>query len=85
MRFFEYDDNEEYQEEIDGFFDEMSEEELFLLESAQMNFTSQDSNQKLLWMAIRILEKSFFWKFRKKATKLKMIESTYESLIKILD
>ena len=85
MRFFEYEDNDEFREEIDNFFDELGEEDLDLFEIAQSGFVTESMDHKILGLALRILEKSFFWKFRKRETKLKMVEETYHSLFNILN
>jgi len=85
MRFFEYEDNDEFREEIDNFFDELGEEELDLFDMAHAGYITEDADHKILGLAIRMLEKSFFWKFRRRETKLKMIEETYLSLLNILN
>jgi len=86
MRYYDEENDENvnnfFQEDISNFeegFDEYKE----LLEERQMdqefkyNFLERDSNQKTLRMAVRICEKSFWWKFYSFKTKLKMLQDSY--------
>lgn len=50
----------------------------------QLDFAYRDLDQKLLCRAIKMLEKSFFWRFRKNDTKLKLVFETYHTLKSIL-
>lgn len=50
------------------------------LDLMQLEMVQTDLNQKLLSKTIKMLENSFFWRFRSNKTKLKMIAETYESL-----
>jgi len=47
------------------------------LELMQLNLVQIDMNQKLLHKTVQFLEKSWFWKFRTKKNKLKIIIETY--------
>lgn len=94
MRRFNYEDNDEYREDVDKFFNEekadiysedyqsMLEEE-HEIQQLQIKFVYRDWNQKLLRISIRTCEKSFWWRFLFQNTRLKMIEQTYRLLKKI--
>ena len=93
MRRFNYDDNDDYQDEVDSFFaDELDfEDEMAamidseLMEMASISFVSHDLNQRLLRSAIQISEKSVFWKLRSLDKKLEIIAKTYFSLKVLID
>jgi hypothetical protein len=90
MRRFNYDDNEEYREDVDKFFGEENQEvdeqfgdvdyEERMIQDLQIDFAYRDLNHRLLRTAIRICEKSFLWWFFSQNTRLKMIEKAYETL-----
>lgn len=88
MRRFNYDDNDDYQYEVDSFFsDELDfdEEESMMIETELMElanavFVSYEINQKLLKLSIQTAKKSFFWKFRSLDKKLEIIAKIYFSL-----
>jgi hypothetical protein len=70
------DDDEEYDD------DDIDWENSFELDGNMLvNFElkQQELDQDLLKTTINFLSQSFFWKFRKIDTKLKMIKSTYEA------
>jgi hypothetical protein len=78
--------NKFFQEDISSFeedFDELLEERQ-INQEFKYNFLERDSNQKTLRMAVRMCEKSFWWKFYSFKTKLKMIQESY-LLIKALE
>ncbi len=101
MRYFPYDDNDDYKEEIDRFFSEDEEdddvegdEDIFILDDdidldslSLLNYKTKsiwvDVDADILEFAIQILENSFFWKFRTRKTKLKLLKKTYYELIEI--
>ena len=89
MRRFDYDENEEYREDVDRFFEEeedngrltpdqyeaiMKEDEI---QELQIDFVNRDLNYRILRSAIKMCEKTLFWKFRFHKTKLNMIEKAY--------
>ena len=47
------------------------------LDLIQLELVEVDLNQKLLFRSIKMLEKSWFWRFRRTQTKLKMIAEAY--------
>src|SRR5690606_42136085 len=94
MRRFDFDDNEEYREEVDNLFGEMEEgascltpeeykaivEEERAMQQIQVGLAQRDMNQRLLARTIKTLEKSFFWRFYSLNTRLQMIERTFRRL-----
>lgn len=94
MRRFNYDENDEYREDVDKFFNEgdadlndeqyneMMEEER-VIQQLQIRFVNRDLNHRILRTSIRICEKSIWWRFCKHATKLKMIDDTYKQFKKL--
>jgi hypothetical protein len=91
MRRFNYEDNEDFREDVDKFFNEKGEsgitEEQFkaimeeeTIQELQIKFVYRDLNHRLLRTAIRTCEKSFWWWFRSQDARLKMIEKAYETL-----
>jgi len=96
MRRFNYDDNDEYREDVDKFFseeqgegdlsDEQYEaimEEERAIQQLQIRFVNRDLNHRMFRMAIRTCEKSIWWWICRNATKLKMIENAYKHLRKL--
>ena len=96
MRRFNYDDNEDHHEDIDGFLNNENggEEEDFIspdeykqiieeekaLQKAQMEIVQRDINDRTLFESIRMLEKSFWWRFYSLKTRMKMIKEVYTKL-----
>lgn len=70
--------------------EELNEEYLELLERqatlemAQLELVQSDLNIRVMNMAVEILEKGWFWRFRPLENKLKMIQLTYQMLIESL-
>ena len=91
MRRFNYDDNDEFREDIDRFFNEEVEkyeklvEEEFALQEAQLDIAYREFNHKVMRTAVRICEKSFWWSFYSPTTRVKMILDTYAKLKKVDD
>lgn len=95
MRRFNYDDNEEYREDVDKFFSEEDQAELTdeqlkaimeeeqQMQQLQIRFVYRDLNHRILRSAIRLCEKSFWWWFYSQETRLKMIDRTYKKLRKL--
>ena len=67
-QFFEEDDEQEHVAYVD---------QDGLLEVMQMDLTQTELNQALLAKAIAIAEKSFFWRFRSTASKMREIHEIY--------
>lgn len=97
MRRFNYEDNEDYREDVDNFFgsgDEnigdltpedykmMMESESFL-EDVQVQIVYRDLNHRILRAAVKVCEKSFWWRFLSIDTRLKHIDATYKQLKKL--
>lgn len=96
MRRFNYDDNDEYREDVDKFFNEehpdtdisdeqyqsMMEEEQ-AMQQLQIHFVHRDLNHRMLRTAIRSCEKSIWWWFCRHTTKLQMIDAAYKHLRKL--
>lgn len=89
MRRFDYDDsdNEEFREDVDKFFQDNAmffedEDEEF---RDSIDFVSRDLNLRCLRTCIRMLEKSFWWKFLSLSTRLKQINKAYKRLKTIQD
>lgn len=96
MRRFNYEDNDEYREDVDKFFSEeqaegdLSDEDYKIImeeekamQQMQINFVNRDLNHRILRTAIRTCEKSIWWWFSKHATKLKMIQTAYKQFRKL--
>ena len=94
MRRFNYDDNEEYREDVDKFFAEGQEdlspeqykaimEQEMAIEQLQIRFVYRDLNHRVLRTAIRMCEKSFWWWFYSQDTRLRMIDRAYKRLRKL--
>ena len=99
MRRFNYDDNEEFRDDVDKFFgdddegDDLDEiekyqdlvEEQFALEEAQIEIEYSKLNHKILKLAVVICEKSFWWSFYSLHTRTKMISDAYKKIKKLED
>ena len=92
MRNFGNEEPDEFR--LDGFFDmdENNQDEFEHLNDgseiigfAQIDLMAFQLNQKLLKKAVDLAEKSLFWRFRSLETKLKKIETIYQSLKKLLE
>ena len=93
MRRFNYEDNDDYREEVDKFFSEdgdltdeqykaiMDEEQA--MQQVQIKFVSRELNHRVMRTAIRTCEKSFWWWFYSQATRLQMIDTAYKQLRKL--
>ena len=96
MRRFNYEDNDEYREDVDKFFSEeateltpeqykalMEEEQAF--QQMQIKFVNREFNNRVLRSAIKACENSFWWRFYSQDTKLSLIEKAYKRLKKLED
>ena len=87
MRRFDYDENEEYREDVDKFFEADNEispgqfnsiiREENEIQELQLEFVNRDLNYRILRSAIKMCEKTFFWSFRSHISRLNMIKETY--------
>jgi hypothetical protein len=93
MRRFNYDENEEYREDVDKFFSEEGQmddaqykaimEEEMQMQQLQIRFVYRDLNHRVLRSAIRMCEKSLWWWFYSQDTRLRMIDRAYKRLRKL--
>ena len=94
MRRFNYDENDEYREDVDKFFGEDQQdisdaeykaimEQEQAIQQLQIRFVYRDLNHRMLRTAIRMCEKSFWWWFYSHNTRLKMIDKAYKQLRKL--
>jgi len=83
MRRFDYDDNEEFRDDVDKFFNEESEKyeeiinEEMAIQEAQLEIANRELNHRTLRAAVRICEKSWFWGFYNVNTRMRMISDVY--------
>lgn len=85
-RFSNDDEDEDMDEDMEQYFDmDDLENASAFIDAAQMELVNREQDQNILKMTIDFLNKSWFWKFRKLDTKLKMIEDTYRRFINLLD
>lgn len=91
MRRFDYDGSDEYQDDVDQFFDEEEYDDdeyirdASLIEIVHTNLATLDLNRKLLVAAIKVAEKSFLWKFWPMKWKLQTISDVYYTLDNLVD
>jgi hypothetical protein len=94
MRKFDYDGNEDFQKDIDGFFEDEFGEEMFeneddykkeIIRAMELEVAENGLNIKLLNTVITMLEKSFAWRFYSFSTKIKMIQKSYTALSRLVD
>lgn len=98
MRRFDYDDNEEHREEVDRFFGgEPEDNGEFLtpeeyksfidenreLQRASFDLAVRDVEDRFLFRIVKMLERSFWWRFYSHETRMKMIEKTYKRMKRI--
>lgn len=86
MRKFYFEDNFEDEDE-DDFEDEMIEKGIHedKVALAQLDLFELELNKKILIMAIKICENSFFWKLYSMNKKMNLISNSYNKLIEILN
>ena len=95
MRQFNYDDNDEFRDDIDKFFEDHDDEssgdyenflkEEFAVQEAKIAIQNRELNLKIMRTAIRMCEKTFLWSFYSIPTRMKMISETYKKLRKLED
>ncbi len=83
MRHYEGEDDAQKQE-VEHFFEEQDDQDRYI-EMMQAGLASKDIDQRLLDISLRILEKSFFWRFRSTQSKLKKVLEVYFTLNQILE
>ena len=91
MRRFDYDDNDEFREDVDKFlndnadkYEQLVQEEIAMQE-AQLDIAHREINVKIFRTAIRVCEKSWFWAFYSLNTRLRMINETVKRLRRLED
>lgn len=88
MRNFPYNDDD--MDDVDNFFDDdendLDAEEAYYeeLDRRQEEMFAFDLHQKVMTMALRILERGFFWRFYSADTKLKKLKKTFEALFALI-
>ena len=85
MRYFDYDGNEDFRDDIDNFFNEeryFDEEDIMreYLEVPHVEVKTKDPRRKVLETVRKTLEKSWFWRFRSPEYKSKKIAELYTLL-----
>lgn len=80
MRHWDYDEHEEFQEEIDNFLDNITRENSAMLDDPRF----QESENYLLEHAVQVAKGSWFWRFYSNETKLEKIAEVYDGLRKLL-
>lgn len=96
MRKFNYDDNDDFREDIDKFFEDDGEgdsdggyddflKEEFAIQEARVAVQNREINYKMMRAAVRICEKTFLWTFYSIPTRMKMISDAYKKLRKLED
>lgn len=83
MRHYEGEDDAQKQE-LEHFFEEEDEQGRYI-DMMQAGLMSKDVDQKLMDISLRIVEKSFFWRFRSTNSKLKKVLEVYYTLNHILE
>jgi hypothetical protein len=71
-------------DEIESFFDETLEDQQQYIEVLESQLDAKEANRKLLSQAIRVSEKSFFWKFYSLSRKLNTVKKTYVCFVEIM-
>jgi hypothetical protein len=89
MRRFDSDENDEFQDELEHMFDFEFDDELTektnIINVLQLDLVEYDLNQRLLSIVIKMLEKSFMWKFRSLSSKQKAIREQYQAMLALVD
>ncbi len=91
MRRFNYDDHEDFKEEIDNFWlgeddsDEPYVEKGDIINMLQIDMVEYELNQRTLATAFNLCKSSFLWRFRSLASKLKMLKQVYSNFSEVLD
>ena len=86
MRYFDYDGNEDFKDDVDNFFNEEhyfdDEEDIMreYLEVPHVEVKAKDPKPKVLETVRKTLEKSWFWGFRSPEYKSKKIAELYTLL-----
>jgi hypothetical protein len=81
MKRFESDDTED----IDLYKEEQDYENAMSKINIEFYKIEQESDRRLLFLTVKILEKSFFWRFRSHMSKLKIINRSYQILKNIIN
>ena len=65
--------------------DEISDANMDDMINNDLSIVSMGLDMKLLETSIELVKSGWFWRFRRLGTKLKMIETTYQILSKLVD
>lgn len=92
MRRFEYDEGDDFfKDDLENFFDYDSDSNEFAIQKGeiinvlQLDLIEIDLNIKLLVIVIKMLEKSFLWRFRRFSKKIEIIKDAYLKLTDIVN
>jgi hypothetical protein len=85
VRHYHRNDNggEESSQEVELFFEGKTDQDRYI-EMVQAGLSHHEINQNTLAIAIDILERSFWWRFRSAKSKLKLVTKTYEELSQLI-
>ena len=74
---------DEEQQQAQMLFDGIGEEDRYM-EMVKAGLDSHEINQNTLSIAINVLEKSFWWKFRSEKSKIRLITEMYNNLNELI-
>jgi hypothetical protein len=84
VRYFEFDESDENaQQQVEYLFEEKDERQEYL-ELLNTGLAAKELNQRVLSIATRILERSFFWRFRSPEGKMNQIQKLYDKLTRMV-
>jgi hypothetical protein len=78
-----YEGSDEESQEVELFFEGKTDQDRYI-EMVQAGLSAHEVNQNTLNIALSILERSWFWRFRSTKKKMKMVEETYAELTKLI-
>tara|TARA_Y100000034_G_scaffold40932_1_gene50380 strand:- start:1573 stop:1908 length:336 start_codon:yes stop_codon:yes gene_type:complete len=98
MRRFNYDDHDDFKEEIDNFWpgdtdspfgydpdDEPYIEKGDIINMLQIDMVEYELNQRILTAAYKLCKSSFWWRFRTVKSKIAMVKFVYLNFVELLD
>lgn len=84
MREYEENEDESSQKEVEYFFDEPDDQDRYL-DMMEAGLTAKEIDQKMLEISLKMVEKSFFWRFYSVQTKIRKVLEVYITLNQIMD
>ena len=83
---FSNEDDDDMDEEMEQYFDmDDLDDTAAFIDAAQMELVNREQDQNVLKLAVDFVSNSWFWKFRRLDTKLRMMETAYKKFINLLD